>query len=151
MLLVLNTFNVPDMRNRFPIGTATNNLASTGNGEITLSEANLPPHTHDDGTFKARDHKHHVVANTQVSGAGPALSSTTQLPQARTTGGNTEYGFRSTSTGATIGRSSIPIEDGSKVNSSGQVDVTGDSGSTGSGTPFVATPAFLSLNYIIKT
>ena len=147
----VNTFNVPDMRNRFPIGTATNNLASTGNGEITLSEANLPPHTHDDGTFKARDHKHHVVANTQVSGAGPALSSTTQLPQARTTGGNTEYGFRSTSTGATIGRSSIPIEDGSKVNSSGQVDVTGDSGSTGSGTPFVATPAFLSLNYIIKT
>ena len=41
-----NTFNVPNMKNRFPIGADTNALASTGNGEITLSEDNLPAHTH---------------------------------------------------------------------------------------------------------
>jgi microcystin-dependent protein len=148
------TFNLPNLEGRFPMGVdASNALATTGgsNADITLSVANLPAHTHDSGSFKAREHKHHVVANAQVSGAVASLSSTTQLPQARTTGGDAEYGFRSTSTAATIGRSSNPIQDGSNVNSSGQADVIGSSGSIGSGTAFDVTPAFIALKYIIKT
>ena len=142
----------PNLQEKFPMGMSGSlNRGNTGGGTVTLAEENLPAHTHDDGSFKAREHKHHVVANTQVSGAVAALSSTTQLPQARTTGSDAEYGFRSTSIGATIGRSSIPIQDGSKVTSSGLVDVTGDSGSTGSGTAFDVTPAYVVLNYIIKT
>lgn len=145
-----NTFNVPNMLNRFPIGAGSNNLATTGNGETTLDEANLPAHTHDDGTFKARDHKHHTV----VGATGNSdLSSSNSVVETRSGGSNNFYYTlkSNNSSAANEGLTSIPIQDGSKVNSSGQVDVTGDSGSTGSGAPFVVTPAFLSLNYIIKT
>lgn len=42
------TFNLPDMRDRFPVGASgTKAIASTGGAEtVTLSSGNLPVHTH---------------------------------------------------------------------------------------------------------
>jgi microcystin-dependent protein len=42
------TFNLPDMRDRFPVGASgTKAIASTGGAEtVTLSSGNLPAHTH---------------------------------------------------------------------------------------------------------
>ena len=145
------TFNLPNLEDRFPMGATTPKpVGTTGGGTATLSEANLPAHTHDDGTFKAREHKHHTV----VEATGNSdLSSSNSVVETRTGGStNFSYGLRSNdSSAANLGLTSIPIQDGSNVNSSGQVDVTGDSGSTGSGTAFDVTPAFIALKYIIKT
>ena len=42
-----STFNLPNLEGRFPMGVdASNALATTGGGTATLSEANLPDHTH---------------------------------------------------------------------------------------------------------
>tara|TARA_R100001460_G_scaffold91573_1_gene133391 strand:- start:110 stop:1471 length:1362 start_codon:yes stop_codon:yes gene_type:complete len=42
-----STFNLPNLEGRFPMGVdGSNALATTGGGTATLSEANLPDHTH---------------------------------------------------------------------------------------------------------
>jgi len=102
-----NSFNVPDMRSRFPMGATTNNpITSTGNGELTLTEGQLPPHNHAFTSF---------VKSVSVS--------------------NT-----------TRGAGAFPVVESVSVTTSGTNPET-----TGNGDPISIVPAFLSLNYIIKT
>lgn len=145
------TFNLPNLEGRFPMGVDTSNaLATTGGGTATLTEANLPAHTHDSGTLKAREHKHHTVVGLT---GNDDLSSSNSVVEVRSgSSNNYYYGLRSNgSSAANRGLTSDPIEDGSNVNSDGEVDVFGSSGSVGSDTAFNVTPAFIALKYIIKT
>jgi microcystin-dependent protein len=58
------TFNLPDMRNRVPVGVGSGtfaNLNGFGGAEtfsVTLGTANLPAHTHPDGTLAVASHTH---------------------------------------------------------------------------------------------
>ena len=102
-----NSFNVPDMRSRFPMGATTNNpITSTGNGELTLTVGQLPPHNHDFTSF---------VKSVSV-------------------------------TDTTRGAGAFPVVQSVSVTTS-----TANPGTTGNGDPISIVPAFLSLNYIIKT
>lgn len=74
----VNTFNVPDFRDRIPVGkSGTKALGSTGGAEThTLSAAEMPVHSHvisseapSTGTESA-DHVHNAPGNAQFYGSG---------------------------------------------------------------------------------
>ena len=75
----LTTFNIPDMRNRFPIGADNFAYASRGGSlQVTISTAQLPAHTH-----TVTDPGHHHTAliasstNTAGAAAGTAVAGNT--------------------------------------------------------------------------
>lgn len=120
------TFNLPDFTGRVPIGASGDKpLGDTGGtNAVTLSSGNLPAHTH------TINHDH---AATQV---GMKYADDTQ-------GGGT--GKRVTDIANQTGAGGT-VEDF-------PVDLpayTGNSGSTGSGTPVDITPAYSAVNYLIK-
>lgn len=145
------TFNVPDLRGRVVVGTGqgsslTNRVigASGGAETVTLSTANMAPHTH--GTVLGQ-HQHtmgnhsHAHAHTP-SGGGQYLASGT--PSANVQIGATNYrlvGETTDSTGPTPnitdGASTFPTQ-------------TSDNG-TGSDTAFGIMDPFQVVTYIIKT
>ena len=138
------------------------NLGNTGGQtEHTISAQEIPNHLHDNGTMKAREHKHYGVKNVigdNANNLGGSDAVARQLSQ----GGNFQYALKGTSSTADIGLSSNPIEDGLNVNSSGQLDVIGKTGeeiyTTTSDSSEVETQQaislmqpYVALNYIIKT
>jgi microcystin-dependent protein len=157
------TIGLPDMRGRAMIGLddmgnsaagrlagatidQTTNGASGGADTVTLAEGNLPAHTHSDGTLAAASggaHTHFVVnADTSGSGAGDDVTATDQITANRGGVTNDNYTLGGTATAATLGLTSS--------NGAHTHDVTGATGSTGSGTAFdILPPAFLT-TFIIK-
>ncbi|CAF4975305.1 unnamed protein product, partial [Rotaria sp. Silwood1] len=54
----VDTFNLPDLRARFPFGSANladNSFASGGAASHTLTVAELPAHTHDQGSLQTQN------------------------------------------------------------------------------------------------
>ena len=119
-----STFNLPNLEGRFPMGATTPKpVGTTGGGTATLTEANLPAHTHSTDTSAT------ISIPTQRAN-GASGSETTQRLQRADSGVS------------------------SPNNQDNEYSVTGlasTSGSTGSGTAFDVTPAFIALKYIIKT
>ena len=122
-----STFNVPDLRGRTIAGkgsgsTIASSLFDSGNqdtlgalvgaDDVVLSEAQLPSHTHSDGSYIAAGLK-------------------------RTGGGGTQGGL-------------ISVNDG-ETTTAFNIDVTGTSGSTGSGSAHTNMQPTIILNYVIKT
>ncbi|CAF4030851.1 unnamed protein product, partial [Rotaria sp. Silwood1] len=62
----VDTFNLPDLRARFPFGSANladNSFASGGAASHTLTVAELPAHTHDQGSLQTQNtgaHSHSI-------------------------------------------------------------------------------------------
>lgn len=58
------TNGTPDLRNRFVVGAGTSYTAGStgGNSSVTLTTANLPPHTHGGTTDSSGLHNHETVA-----------------------------------------------------------------------------------------
>ena len=118
------TFNLPDFRNRMPIGAgSTYALAATGgSATTTLVTANLPAHNHS-ATSTVTDPGHlHSGHNTSYLNAGiaPGGNDTTSLP------GNTGT--------ATTG-----------------ITVATTTSNTGSGTAATTISPYLGIYYIVKT
>lgn len=119
----VNTFNLPDLINKFARGVADNPGTGAGADTVTLSEANLPSHIHAAGTLTGGVHVH-------------TLSSI-----AMTAGEDGKGGFIPGAAG-----NSPPSTD-----SGGVVAVTGSTGAIGSGAAFSVVPVYEKMLFIIKT
>ncbi len=61
-IVTITTFNLPDFRERFPLGQESG-FYKGGASEVTLTEAELPSHTHDKRTLgiaEANCHTHTI-------------------------------------------------------------------------------------------
>jgi len=135
------TFNVPDFRDRMPIGAgSTYALAATGgSATTTISTSNLPSHTH---TFSATSgsmsanasHQHGLIGSDDhyVADGGGARGGAASYPFSL--GGSTNYGNYTTS-----------------QNLDHTHSVSGTTGGTGSGTAVTTISPYLGIYYIIKT
>jgi len=110
-------FNLPDLVTRFPKGSATQTATTGGNNAITLSESQMPDHTH-----VVSDPGHYHAQWTYNGGSGPVGGGTSPSGSKNTSAIDTQ----SATTGITIAN-------------------------TGGSTSFDNQPAFLELQYIIKT
>lgn len=145
-----STFNVPDLRGRVPVGldnmggsdagrlSVANDLGGSGGSERhTLTTAELPSHSHGDGTLStnsAGSHSHAKAGTSFIVGDQPT---------------STIY----TNSGANVDHS--PAWDLSATASTDPAgthshDVTGATGATGSGQPHNNMPPYLLLNAAIK-
>mmetsp|Transcript_12154 Transcript_12154/g.37040 ORF Transcript_12154/g.37040 Transcript_12154/m.37040 type:complete len:303 (+) Transcript_12154:190-1098(+) len=104
------TFALPDLRGRVPVHpgsgpglTTRNQGAKFGSEEVSLAEANLPPHTHD------------ITTNAGFEGADLTLTTNVDLSQVQTTG-----------TFATISEQDCAVSGASITNVSATVDVDVD-------------------------
>ena len=133
--------NVPDLRDKFVVGggNSYSHGNNGGNANITLSLANLPSHTHGDGTLSA--------SNQSITGTVTKISECYNVAGGAT-GVFTRY---NTGNSPVTGSSSNSPTAGFSMDASHSHDVTGNTGSTGSGSSFDNRPPFYALTYIIKT
>ena len=123
----------PDLRGRFIIGasapsTGYQDNATGGNENITLSTAQLPAHTHDDGTLSTNTTGSHTHSYTRSSGSS-------------TFDNDEDHAARSNSdTSSTTGS-----------NGDHSHSISGNTGSTGSGSSIDIRPKYYALCYIMKT
>ena len=135
------TFNVPDFRDRMPIGAgSTYSLAATGgSATTTISSSNLPSHTHSfsatsGGTSTSLSHQHNLLgsADHYVADGGGARGGASSYPWSL---GGTDYGAYMTASGSLDHTHSV----------------SGTTGSAGSGTAATTISPYLGIYYIIKT
>ena len=135
------TFNLPDYRDRMPIGAGTTYSAASSGGN---KDAIVVSHSHSASTASAGSHEHYLTNNTLVASSGQAIVDVTSgnYIAARTTG-NTDYAyaFRATGNAANIGRSS----------SAGSHSHTVTVNSAGSSATNANLPPYLGIYFIIKT
>ena len=157
------TFNLPDLRNRVPVGAGTRARGVTGGAEtVALSAAELPSHAHSmpahahgisdhthTGTVTGGSHDHpidldmqvtseHGHAGTEAAAGGPGPSGTTNPA---TTGVVGPSGSDHSHTLA------LDAAGGGSTGAS----TVGNTGSIGSGTAHENMQPYLVLNYMIKT
>ena len=133
------TFNLPDLRGRYPLGkdnmggvsanrvtaTEADNLGQGAGAEaIALAEVNLPSHVHGIGTLTVGSESNHTHS---YNAPGPTAVQT----GAGSTGGGAA---------STTGTGSAHIH-----------PITGNTGATGSGTAHANVPPYQTFNYIIRT
>lgn len=115
------SFNVPDVRDRSVVGSqSTYATASTGGGTFTLTEANVPAHTH---TISATSAHRHQVGITQSAGT------TIYIVNRTTNGGVTAYLY---------------------TGYAGDHNHGGATPSEGSGTATAFVHSYLALNFMMK-
>lgn len=137
--------STPDLRNRFIVGSGTDSggthdIGDTGGANsVTLSEANLPAHTHSSGSLStntAGNHSH------SINDPGHYHTINQGDNGSRWDGWNGSGGPSNTNTAYT----------GISINSAGNHShtITGSTGSAGSGTSVENRPAYYALAYIQK-
>jgi microcystin-dependent protein len=139
------TNSTPDLRNRFIVGAGDAYAvdATGGAASVTLTEAQLPAHTHGDGTLAAASaggHRHYVL-NTDSQGAFGGWVNNF-LAQRNGAGGSENYSLNGTNTEPSVGLTS---DNGAHTH-----DITGSTGSTGSGEAVATLPPYYALAYIMK-
>ena len=140
----LNTFRLPNLSQRFPMGKSENNNLGDNGGStsVTLTTDNLPAHTHTGTTDSNGTHSHSVndPGHTHLwlnglegddSGNGGSYNEYTRVP------GSVSGVIQNSTTGISINT------DGSHAHS-----FTTDS--TGSGSSINITNPYIVLNYIIR-
>lgn len=127
------TFNVPNLKGRVPVGkdaaqTEFDALAETGGAKThTLTTGELPSHTHSDGTLAVASHDHNETS--------------------------TIYGPAHVGGGASVGLAvldSVTSTNPGVQTAAKSPDVTGATGSAGSGTAHANLQPYLVVNYIVK-
>lgn len=158
------SFNLPDLRNRFPMGSANiGQPAASGAGQVALDASHLPTHSH--------------AASFVGTGGGAGslqVNVTPKLQVSRQAGNGTDangaYIANAAYPGDSIGTSAVTCPTFASAGSvqaadlvpvaglSATATVTGSSGitggsvsigATGGGAPFNVVPAFLQVNFII--
>lgn len=150
------TFNVPNMKNRFPAGLGdagsawANALAMTGG----LASATLIQHQHPLGSHShPMDHGH----TGSTSGSGEHSHTGKALSNAENTGGNhylrpIEYGGNETLTATTVSGEhthTVAIDNFSGSTTGTNLGNSGNTGTVSNGIQNI--PPYIALNFIIKT
>ncbi len=146
------TFNVPDLRGRVPLGVGTGSgltarvIATTGGAEeATITDAELPAHTHGFTTSSSGSHNH-AGSTAQSDGAH-----THDIPQGPSdTGGDLFLGASGSETGIPTSSDGAHTHNLS-ISADGSHTHTGTTNSEGDGDPLGIMNPFLALTYIIKT
>lgn len=125
-----STFNVPDLRQRFPLGKAASGTGATlGGTGGTISHTHAHSHGASVSITDAADHDHSFSGTSGTPASGNA---------AATGSGNNAGGGHTHSAG------SFAVSSGGAHGHSGSASTDEASGTS-------ATPPFLALNYIIRT
>ncbi|CAF0744954.1 unnamed protein product [Adineta ricciae] len=154
----LNTFNLPDFRARFPLGSlvaSDTSLISGGNASHTLTTAELPTHYHDQDSLMTSTipaHSHAVNDPGHDHGGSTGSSTTSYL----SFGGATILLY--TSSGSYYATSSTHTHTIStdytninlQANGNHSHTINGTTGSTGMGQSFNVTPPYQTIHCIIR-
>lgn len=147
------TFNLPDLQGKFPVGVSGADpdytLAGTGGEEEhTLTATEMPGHTH---TGPSHSHGDGSLASASGGGHSHSLSHHTELELKA--GGSTARAWDWSSPGD--GSEVLSIQSAGAhahdVTGSTGAAGTGNSGSTGGGSPHENRPPYLALNMMIRT
>jgi microcystin-dependent protein len=130
-------FNVPDFRDRVPVGVGPTNATSLGinigSAEVTLTTSNMPNHTHAAGslvTANAGSHKHGIHKTSNANeGSGSAVFVTK------------DGGSENTAVGSPTAMDTVADHTHA---------LSGSSGSAGSGQPHGNIQPSLGINFIIR-
>lgn len=158
-------FPLPNLKQRFPMGAA--NAASVGatggSAQVSLSESNLPSHTHTGTSNASGDHTHSGTTNTtgshtHSSSASSASASSGGLLAGNVGGNVTATGFDSTGGEPNIYNTPVALTIYASgdhahtlnVTSAGSHAHTFTTDATGSGTAIDIVNPFIEINYIIK-
>ena len=146
-----DTFNLPDFRTRFPLGSSASGtpLVAGGASSHTLTVAELPAHTHDQGTLvtlAAGVHAHSISDPGHNHGGSTGSGSFSAGSFAMiSTGGSGNDGGSHTHT-IPIGATSISIlPDGSHTHT-----VQGSTGPQGASQSISIMPPYQTTHYIIR-
>jgi len=154
-----DTFTLPDMRGRLPIGTGTGTSLTArtlgtalGAETVTLAEANMTSHTHTNNSATATQTSNHV--HTGTSGT---ISVDHTHPWGRNVGSSGSYGLRDGAGRSANGTPNMQFTGTGHAHTTttGTQSATHthsfSNSYTGSGTPFDIIPPALVVNFIIKT
>ena len=133
----------PNLKGKFVVGYDNNDSDydvndSGGNKNITLSTSNLPSHTHSDGTLSA--------VNVSLTGDITKISECYNVAGAATG----VFSKKGTGNSPVTGSASNSPTAGVDFDASHSHDVSGNTGSTGSGSSFDNRPPYYALAYIMK-
>jgi microcystin-dependent protein len=134
-------FNLPDMRQRFPLGSSTGATGETGGtNSFTLALGNLPAHSHlIDLWSGSSGHNHGFQGYTSQQGSHPG----------HMTGAGGGLASGSGSYSQWDGLHSHYFSGSTDLNTHAH-QIYGNTTETGSGNPVNYTPPYLVMNYIIK-
>ena len=136
--------STPDLRNRFVVGAGSGGSYSVGDtggsSSVTLSTSQLPAHTHGDGSLSS--------ANVSLTGSATYVAETWgSAGQASGIIGR-DGGYSAYYTPASVDSSPTGRL---RIDASHSHDVTGSTGSTGSGSSVENRPPYYALCYIMKS
>lgn len=143
----------PDLRDRFIVGAGSGYAVGEqgGLGAVSLTEANLPAHTHTfSGTTSGHSNDHTHGGTTSTDGAHTHTVTTTGGPSADQGGPGASNAGDLTRTTSSAGDHFHSFTT-SGTSSNHTHTISGTTGSTGSGTAHENRPPYLALAYIMKT
>ena len=185
-----SNFRLPDMREKFPFGAPVDSSRGDENvrTSVTLTTSNMPSHTHSVANLTVDSHSHgsggyktvshsHGYSGTATGSALATYNSFSYLTSASLqtnsqpgyiiNPGTINFPTGISTTASNVGTVSgytgvVSADYEGTTNSSGTLDVTGNSGtaspgisgtlsSAGSGTAFPITPSYVGIHFIIKT
>ncbi len=147
----VDTFNVPDFRFRFPLGNngSSTSFVSGGASTHTIATAELPAHTHDQGTLATASNGAHIHAITDPGhnhggSTGTAAFGSGSLTMTITGGTGSDTGTHSHT--INYGTTGISIQsDGNHTHM-----INGSTGAQGSNQAFSMMPPYQTVHYIIR-
>ncbi len=150
------TNGTPDLRNKFVMGAGStyNPDDAGGSNSVTLATANLPAHTHGDGSLSGStnttgNHSHSGSTNTTGNHSHNIDYYFGNFSNpGNISGGETLH--KGSKTTSSAGNHSHTISTNTTGNHSHSVSISGSTGSTGSGTAIDTTPEYYALAYIMK-
>lgn len=148
----INTFNLPDFRGRFPLGSNSSNttqLISGGNASHVITVNEMPSHAHGTGTLQILTHGVHTHSindpghnhggSTGYGGEGTGSGYWTSGSSAGAVGGTHSYVIPVDTTGITI------VSSGSHTHG-----IQGNTGFNGSNQAKNMMPPYQTIHYIIR-
>lgn len=146
------TFNIPDFRNRLPMGAGTSFALGTtgGSATMTLTTTHLPSHSHSfaDTSDSQGSHSHSLSGSTTSDSHSHSVGNQNSRSDILAGGGTTTASTGSGSTGSDAHSHTLS---GTAASAGGHThSISGTTGSAGSGGSFSTTGPYTAVNYIIR-